>query len=154
MSTQKGKEFKVSASEAFVRLFQGLPTTPPVKHPQEQPDQHKVVSFIQGYLQAGMDPKVLPGKNVSSDNVPHDDAKWLEKVRYAQKHALKHYHIGIPFYVDSGKGYLTSEYVIHYQQITPDHIKLVDMSWHPPLSLPTEPYLAGDVLLGSTKQDD
>ena len=152
--SKKGKEFKVSASEAFVRLFNGLPTKPPVRYPQEQSDQHKVALFIQGYLLAGMDPKVLPGKNVSSDNVPHDDAKWLEKVQYAQKHALNHYHIGIPFYVDSGKGYLTSEYVIHYQQLAPDHIKLVDMSWHPPLSLPAESYLAGDVLLGSTKQDD
>lgn len=44
-----------------------------------------------------MDPTVLRGKDVNSDNVPHDDAKWLEKVRYAQKHALRHYHIGIPF---------------------------------------------------------
>jgi hypothetical protein len=154
VSVQKEKGFKVSASEKFVKLFNALPTNPPVKYPAELSDQTKVASFVQTYLSVGMDPTVLLGKDVSSDNVPTDDPQWLEKVKYAQEHALRHYHIGIPYYVNSGKGYFTSEYVLHYQQIEHDHIKLVDMSWHPPMSLPSEDYLEGEIPLGNSKQGD
>lgn len=148
MIVQKIKGFKVSASKAFVKLFSRLPTTPSIKNPGELSDQVKVATFIQNYLSFGMDPKVMKGKDVNSDNVPTDDPDWLVKVRYAQKHGLRHYHIGIPYYVDSGKGYFTSGYVIHYQEIAPNHIKLVDMSWHPPMSLPDESYFDGDIGLG------
>ncbi len=153
MTGQNKTGYKVSASEKFVSLLNRLPDSPSVKHPQEQPDQHKVVHFIQTYLSSGMDPTVLPGKVVCSDNVPTDDKEWLAKVKYAQRHKLWHYHIGIPFYVDDGKGYLTSGYVLHYQQLDETHIKLVDIDWHPPMILPSEPYLEGDVVLGNTRSE-
>ncbi|WP_421179882.1 hypothetical protein, partial [Aeromonas enteropelogenes] len=81
MSEQKEKKYKVSASEKFVKLLNNLPDTPSKKHPGEQPDQHKVVSFIETYLASGMDPVLLRGKIVNSDNVPRDDKEWLKKVK-------------------------------------------------------------------------
>jgi hypothetical protein len=153
VSEQKEKKYKVSASEKFVKILNNLPDTPSQKHPNEQPDQHKVVSFIQTYLASGMDPALLRGKIVNSDNVPRDDKEWLKKVKYAQLHKLWHYHIGIPFYVNDGKGYLTSGYVLHYQQIDDAHIKLVDLDWHPPMTLPSEAYLEGNIVLGDTSAE-
>lgn len=82
----------------------------------------------------------LPGKNKQSDDVPREDSNWLYKVKYAQNYDLWHYHIGIPNYSDGKRGYLTSEYVLHY--IKGDgFIKIVDMTAHPPLKLPTKEYL-------------
>lgn len=149
MIAEKTKDkYAVSASENFVRILKNLPTTPPFRHPEELPDQLKVAKFIQDYLSSGWDQAILLGKNISSDNVPTGDPKWLEKVQYAQKNNLFHYHIGIPFYKDSGNGYLTSEYVIHYQQLSENEIKLVDLGWHPPLNLPTEDDIKGDIKIG------
>lgn len=102
---------------------------------------------MQTYLTHGLNRDQLKGKLVSSDNVPTSDPEWLKKVKYAQQHNLHHYHIGIPFYQDSGKGYCTSEYVLHFQKISDTHIKLVDLSYHPPMQLPTLADLHGEVTL-------
>ena len=153
MSTQ-GKNYTILASTSFVRLFSNLSDKPPVKHPQEIPDRMKLANFIQTYLEYGWDPNFLKGKNISSDNVPTQDPQWYQKVRYAQEHDLHHYHIGIPYYVDSGKGYLTSEYVLHYKKISDTEIKLVDMDYHPPLELPKQEYMSGNVDLSPTNDDE
>ncbi|ENS5867113.1 hypothetical protein GKX74_002120, partial [Neisseria gonorrhoeae] len=63
-------------------------------HPKE--DRRKIAEFIAHVQQNGL--SGLPGRNKSSDNVPADDPQWLEKVRFAQRHNLWHYHIGIPKY--------------------------------------------------------
>ena len=140
--------FQLSLSENFVKLLGALSDKPSRLHPQELPDQHKIILFMQTYMAQGFDPSVLKGKLVSSDNVPTSDPDWLKKVRYAQEHKLWHYHIGIPFYEDSGKGYLTSEYVVHFQKLSDNHIKLVDFSYHPPMSLPTLASFIGDMVMG------
>ncbi len=106
-------------------------------------DQLKIYAFYEHVKSKGFEG--LLGKNVVSDNVPTDDPSWHEKVTYAQRHNLWHYHIGIPEYQPSEVGdYLTSEYVLHYIKSTKqgeDCITIVDMSSHPPFELPKEEYL-------------
>jgi len=115
----------------------GLFVTEYANFPPE--DQGKINSFIERYQKSGFDE--LLGKNVPSCNVPHDDREFVKKVKYAQKHKLWHYHIGIPDYsLSECKTYKTSEYVLHYQKLSFNEIKIVDFGYHPPLSLPTESY--------------
>lgn len=79
----------------------------------------------------------LQGRNKSSDHVPTDDPNWSQKVAYAQRYQLWHYHIGIPNYQGTEQGNLTSEYILHYRLLE-DRIILVAMSAHPPFQLPSE----------------
>ena len=143
----KSQNNTVTASYNFVSIFQSLEAKkPPAKHPNELPDQLKVAEFISEFLANGWSGK-LKGKNIPSDNVPTDDPQWLEKVSYARKHNLAHYHIGIPYYCKSENGYYTSEYIIHYQVVSDSHIKLIDLDCHPPFELPKESYMDGMVSL-------
>ncbi|MCP2041929.1 hypothetical protein L1281_002547 [Neisseria sp. HSC-16F19] len=102
-------------------------------------DKIKISKFILHVQKNGF--KGLPGRNKPSDDVPPDDPNWLEKVRYAQRYNLWHYHIGIPEYTPGCTyGDMTSKYVIHYIK-GEGFIKIVDFSEHPPFKPPTEPYL-------------
>lgn len=98
-------------------------------------DKEKILAFIIHIKQFGLNG--LTGRNKSSDNVPTDDPNWTAKVKYAQKHHLWHYHIGIPDYETATNGEQVSEYILHYQRFE-NEIRLVSMSYHPPFELPTE----------------
>ncbi|MDO4223327.1 MAG: hypothetical protein Q4D05_04775 [Acinetobacter sp.] len=98
-------------------------------------DQLKIRQFVEHVEKYGF--QGLQGRNKSSDTVPKDDPKWVEKVSYAQKYRLWHYHIGIPAYVLSAQGDFVSEYILHYMRLD-DAIKLVSLSYHPPFTLPQE----------------
>lgn len=103
-------------------------------------DKAKIRQFITYVQQHGL--INLAGRNKPSHEVPTDDPDWREKVAYAQRHHLWHYHIGIPCYdADSGEGDKTSEYLLHYIR-GEQEIKIVDFSAHPPFQLPSEDYLA------------
>lgn len=101
-------------------------------------DKQKINDFINHVTEFGLEG--LAGRNKSSDNVPFDDPNWAKKVNYAQTHKLWHYHIGIPTYEQATNGEWVSEYILHYQRFD-DTIILVEMSYHPPFSLPNEKYL-------------
>ena len=101
-------------------------------------DQLKIKAFVEYVEEFGFDG--LQGRNKSSDDVPKVHPNWQKIVAYAQEHQLWHYHIGIPSHMLSDKGDMTSEYVLHYTK-GDDFIKLVDLSAHPPLQLPTIDYL-------------
>lgn len=101
-------------------------------------DQLKIKAFVEYVEEFGFDG--LQGRNKSSDDVPKAHPNWQKIVAYAQEHQLWHYHIGIPNHTLSDKGDMTSEYVPHYTK-GDDFIKLVDLSAHPPLQLPTIDYL-------------
>lgn len=101
-------------------------------------DQIKIADFILHVRQYGF--SGLQGRNKSSDHVPKDDPNWSERVSYAQKYHLWHYHIGIPCYIKSEQGDYVSEYLLHYMKYD-DYIILVDMTPHPPFHLPPEQYL-------------
>ncbi len=103
-------------------------------------DRIKIMEFSTHVEQYGLEG--LAGRNKFSDDVPTDDPNWKDKVAYAQEHNLWHYHIGIPNYEQSSKGDLVSEYILHYIRNDEENwIKIVDMSAHPPFSLPSEDYL-------------
>lgn len=103
-----------------------------------QADKEKIVAFVNHIENFGFNG--LQGRNKSSDQVPTHNPNWSERVNYAQKYKLWHYHIGIPCYVQSEHGDYVSEYVLHYIKEN-NYIMLVDMSPHPPLQLPQPEYL-------------
>lgn len=123
-----GERITVSYSDHFQKCLKNFPKI----------DQLKVKGFIDHVEQYGLTD--LIGRNKSSDNVPKDDPNWSQKVAYAQKHKLWHYHIGIPKYETATNGEQVSEYILHYQRFD-DEIRLVAMSYHPPFELPSENYL-------------
>jgi len=123
-------EFVVNLSNCFLSEYLNYPSS----------DVDKIDTFIEHYQEYGFNG--LTGKNVPSCNVPTNDREFVQKVQYAKLHKLWHYHIGIPEYQLSACGkYQTSEYVIHYQRLSLTEIKIVDFSYHPPLTLPSEQYL-------------
>lgn len=119
---------KVSLGGKFALNFLNFPKA----------DKEKILAFIAHVELHGL--TALQGRNKSSDNVPTDHPNWLKIVKYAQKYQLWHYHIGIPHYQTANNGEQVSEYVLHYR-LENDGIKIVDLSPHPPLELPTEDYL-------------
>lgn len=115
---------KVSLSEDFEAKMLNFPKA----------DLLKIAEFIQHVEQFGLTD--LIGRNKNSNNVPTDDPNWLKKVQYAQQHKLWHYHIGIPYYQQATNGDQVSEYILHYIRLD-DEIKLVELSYHPPFTLPS-----------------
>ena len=91
-------------------------------------------------------------RNKNSDDVRTEDFQFIEKVRFAQKYKLWHYHAGFyntqknEYPIDNGYKLsnaqdLISQWVIHYQKISDVRIILVDIKPHPPmdiLALPIE----------------
>lgn len=96
-------------------------------------DREKIFAFAYHVKKFGL--INLKGRNKSSDHVPTNDPNWRDKVAYAQKYQLWHYHIGIPDYSTANNGDLVSEYLLHYI-LGDDFIKIVDLSPHPPFTLP------------------
>ncbi|WLF84400.1 hypothetical protein [Moraxella sp. ZY210820] len=101
-------------------------------------DRQKISAFVTHVQQYGL--TGLKGRNKNSDNVPTNDPNWSERVAYAQKYQLWHYHIGIPNYELSERGDYVSEYILHYIR-EEQRIIIVDMSPHPPFQLPDIDYL-------------
>lgn len=107
-------------------------------YPKE--DRMKILSFMHHVQNNGFDG--LEGRNKASDDVDKNDPKYITKVRYARKHVLWHYHIGIECYdMTYPFGERTSKYVLHYSRKEIDDIKIADMDEHPPFVLPAEDYL-------------
>ena len=119
---------EVRFGQIFLKHFNNFPKA----------DQIKIRAFAKHIEQFGFDG--LQGRNKSSDDAPVTHPNWSERIIYAKTHNLWHYHIGIPNYEKSEKGDYTSEYVLHYIK-GDDFIKLVDLSAHPPLNLPSLEYL-------------
>lgn len=115
-------------------------------------EKKKVLTFMQTFQQGGfnaIDNFTIRGykvRNKSSDCVPTDDPDFINKVKFAINNKLWHFHAGfytiddnnIDGYILSPNGDLTSQWVIHYQKFSDEHIKAVDISPHPPLDLPAE----------------
>lgn len=117
----------VEKSRAFNKQFLGLITQ----------DQKTVFNFIKYVQEHGL--TGLPGRNKKSDNVSDNYAHKEKIEKFAQDHRLWHYHIGIPNYsTTKGIGKYTSDYVIHYQRLSSDKIKLISIDNHRPFRLPKE----------------
>ena len=99
-------------------------------------DRKKIFNFASHVQQYGL--VSLQGKNKRSDGFSNDDPQFAQKMALVKEYNLWHYHIGIPSYQNSLVGeYKTSEYVLHYVR-GDNHIKIVDLSRHPPFSLPSK----------------
>ncbi len=97
-------------------------------YPQDQQD--KILEFIEIFEIYGLKGQFprYPGKiSHSWAGLAFIDARY----RYAKKHDLWHYHIGIPEYQRKHPKFLTSDYVLHFQW--PDegtHIDIIDVCYH------------------------
>ncbi|MGF7792857.1 hypothetical protein AAGP74_27755 [Klebsiella pneumoniae] len=77
------------------------------------------------------------GKVSPSWNVPdhYENKEAIEK--YARANKLWHAHLGDPVFKDTFHGkYKVSDWVIHFQRLTPNHIKLLELGYHDPMKLP------------------
>ena len=127
---EKEKLYRIEFGEIFISSFNNFPLI----------DQDKIYDFIYHVENLGFEG--LPGRNKSSDEVPKDDPDFLKKVKYARKHNLWHYHIGIPeCNRDNSYGDWTSEYILHYS-VKNRNILVIDLDYHPPFLLPKEKYLS------------
>ncbi|MFB2538231.1 MULTISPECIES: hypothetical protein [unclassified Acinetobacter] len=115
----------VSTSNDFKHKFPNYPKA----------DKEKILAFINHVKQHCLDG--LQGRNKASDNVPFDHPNWSERVAFAQKYHLWHYHIGIPNYTTASNGEQVSQYILHYMRLE-NEIRIIALSDHPPFALPTE----------------
>lgn len=79
------------------------------------------------------------GKVSPSDRVPAQVENQEELIRYARTYKLWHAHIGDPCFEDSWHGnYKVSNWVIHFQYFNNYHIKLLELDFHDPMTLPAQ----------------
>lgn len=100
--------------------------------------QLKITEFAVHVEQHGL--KGLQGRNKSSAIANPHTKRQKAQFAFAQKHCLWHYHIGIPEYIGEF-GDMTSQMILHYIRYN-EFIVLVDITEHPPFSLPTTERLA------------
>ncbi|EPV0699026.1 MULTISPECIES: hypothetical protein [Klebsiella] len=79
----------------------------------------------------------LPGRNKASTGVSKKHVNRIKLIQYAIKNNLWHYHVGhIKYNQAKSFGDWTSEYVVHYQKLNNNSIRLVSYSKHPPFIMP------------------
>jgi hypothetical protein len=114
-------------------------------------EKRKIRQFIELFTDGGFEKidnyqiQSYRVRNKSSDNVNKNDTAFIEKVSYAIKHKLWHYHAGFynvnnEYPINNGyklseKNDLVSQWLIHYQKQSNSHIILVDIMPHPPFNL-------------------
>lgn len=99
----------------------------------DEQTQNAVDEFVFHVKKYGL--KKLKGRNKSSA-VPSTTKKGIARYKFAQKHCLWHYHLGVPEYVEQSVGDFTSEMIVHYIRFDA-FIVLIDIDKHPPFVLPT-----------------
>ena len=73
---------------------------------------------------------------VKKDEVVEDENKEAIE-EHARANKLWHAHIGDPVFIDTFHGkYKVSDWVIHFQRLAPNHIKLLELGYHDPMQLP------------------
>jgi hypothetical protein len=78
------------------------------------------------------------GKVAPSDRVPLSYPHRQMLIDKARRYNLWHAHIGDPEFKPSiNPNYQVSEWVIHFQKFSNDHIKLLELDSHNPMSLPS-----------------
>ncbi|OCH01504.1 hypothetical protein A6D98_03025 [Aliivibrio fischeri] len=100
----------------------------------------KVDDFIEHVEANGLSGWV--GKVSPSNRVPENYADREAIIDKANKYSLWHAHIGDPCFKDTWhKNYKVSDWVIHFQKISNYHIKLLELDYHNPMTLPSEKIL-------------
>lgn len=92
--------------------------------------------FIDHYELNGL--KGWKGRIAKSSNVPNQYPDALSRIDLAMKYNLYHAHIGLPEWkTRPGFPYSTSSEVLHFQKVSHKEIKLLTVSTHNPMDLPT-----------------
>lgn len=113
-------------SESFKERYKNFP----------QKNRLKISAFIAHVKNNGFEN--LEGRNKFSDDISTNDPDFIAKVKFVREYCLWHYHIGIDCYAsDSIFGDRTSMFVLHYSRVEVNKMRVVDMSPHPPFTLPT-----------------
>ena len=100
----------------------------------------KIDDFIEHYEKFGL--SNWKGKISPSDRVPNTYADRTDRIQKARTHQLWHVHIGEPNWKKSFHGkYLVSDWVLHFKKINSHSIKLLELSWHDPMELPSDELL-------------
>jgi hypothetical protein len=134
-------EYKIDTTLVFKNKVKGFSIS----------EKRKIKRFIELFAEGGFEKidnyqiQSYRVRNKSSDNVNKDDAAFIEKVSYAIKHNLWHYHAGFyninnEYPIDNGyklseQNDLVSQWLIHYQKLSNSDIILVDIMPHPPFNL-------------------
>ena len=93
--------------------------------------------FIEHYETNGL--RNWKGKISKSSNVPNNYKDAALKKALAEKYNLYHAHIGFPSWTNIPKiPYSTSDQVLHFQKLNSNSIKLLTLSTHNPMDLPSE----------------
>jgi|694.fasta_scaffold01889_40 hypothetical protein len=109
---------------------------------QNDADFDKIYDFVQHLETKGFEG--LQGRNKNSNEANTNKRDFLAKAEYANKFHLWHYHIGIPSYIKQNRykkyefGDYVSEFIIHYQIVDADTVKLIKLDNHKPFSMPDE----------------
>lgn len=118
---------QVEVSVYFTNLFDLLPL-----------DEKKLIgAFVSHFRANGL--QGFKGKIGPTDNVPHSDPDRAKKIWFANHNKLWHVHIGHPKWnscKNPAGGYLTSDYVVHFQKLSATSIALVDYNSHNPMQQP------------------
>lgn len=113
------QKYTVSFGKLFAKEFANF----------SEKDQDAVLDFTEQFERCGLsDFSQFKGKiSPSWSNLDEDD----EVFTYAMSHALWHYHIGLPEYIQRHPKYCTSDWVLHFQWVQGEnHIHIVDMCYH------------------------
>ncbi|MGR5416070.1 hypothetical protein ACPV4W_05025 [Vibrio diabolicus] len=82
------------------------------------------------------------GKVSPSNKVPENYPDRQEIISKANAYSLWHAHIGDPCFKDTWHGnYKTSDWVVHFQRFSNVHIKLLELDFHNPMTLPSDKIL-------------
>ena len=97
----------------------------------------KIDDFIEHFESKGL--WGWKGKLGPSSKVPTAAQNRVLIVAKARKYGLWHVHIGDPHFSDTWHGnYCVSDWVLHFQKISVNHIKLLELGFHNPMELPSE----------------
>lgn len=97
----------------------------------------KIDDFIEHVVENGLYGWI--GKVSPSNKVPNTYPDQQKIIARANEHKLWHAHIGEPCFKDSWNGnYKVSNWVIHFQKFNNWHIKLLELDYHNPMTLPSD----------------
>jgi hypothetical protein len=118
---------QVDFSDHFFKLYGDL----------TEVEQDLIDDFVKHFEVHGL--TGFPGKWGPTDAVPHGDPDRVRKIRFANLNRLWHVHIGFPQWNPCRNpmaSYRTSDFVVHFQKLSPAHIALVDYNSHNPMRQP------------------
>lgn len=102
----------------------------------------RIDDFIDHFQKHGLfGPPAFIGKISPSYKVPENYPNRDEIIKHARANKLWHVHIGDPCFqhsLERRAPYKVSNWVLHFQKLSDDHIRLLELGYHNPMVLPSE----------------